>query len=106
MPALLISDVTIRDHAAFQQYRELAAASIEAFGGRYLVRGGEIEVLEGERHPSNLVVVEFESTEVARRWYASAEYAKALEFRDRALSRSLILVDGLNGQVGTPATDA
>jgi len=95
MPAYLISDVTVRNPAAFETYRARAAASIEAFGGRYLVRGGEIRVLEGRRHPSTLVIVEFPDTATAERWYTSPEYAAALEVRALALDRSLILVDGL-----------
>jgi uncharacterized protein (DUF1330 family) len=95
-PAYLISDVTVRDPAAFEIYRTRAAASIHAFGGHYLVRGGEIRVLEGQRHPSMLVIVEFPDTATAKRWYASPDYAAALEVRDQALDRSLILVDGVN----------
>ena len=59
MPAYLISDVTVRDPTAFETYRTRAAASIHAFGGRYLVRGGDLSVLEGQHYPSALVVVEF-----------------------------------------------
>lgn len=96
MPVYLISDVTVREPAAFEDYRSRAAASIEAFGGRYLVRGGEISVLEGEHRPSALVIVQFPDAATAKRWYASPEYASALEIRDQALERSLILVDGVS----------
>jgi uncharacterized protein (DUF1330 family) len=96
MAAYLISDVIVRDPVAFEIYRNRAAASIHAFGGRYLVRGGEISVMEGKRHPSALVIVEFPDAETAKRWYASRKYAAALEVRDRALVRSLILVDGMS----------
>jgi len=96
MPAYLISDVTVRDLVAFETYRTRAAASIKAFGGQYIVRGGEITVLEGQRHPSALVVVEFPDAATIRRWYASPEYAHALEVRDQALVRSLVMVDGLS----------
>lgn len=96
MPVYLISDVTVRDPAAFETYRARAAASIQAFGGRYLVRGGELRVLEGQHHPSALVIVEFPDAATAKLWYASPEYAAALEVRDQALERSLILVDGVN----------
>ena len=96
MPAYLISDVTVRDPAAFETYRTRAAASIQAFGGRYLVRGGEISVLEGQRHPSALVIVDFPDTATAKQWYGSSEYASALAVRDQALVRSLILVHGVN----------
>ncbi|TIR16114.1 MAG: DUF1330 domain-containing protein [Mesorhizobium sp.] len=95
MPAYIISDVTIRDREAFEAYRTRAAASIAAHGGRYLVRGGDVETLEGDWHPGPLIVVEFPDIETARRWYHSDEYAAALEFRDAALSRNLILVEGI-----------
>ena len=96
MPAYLISDVTVKDAGAFQAYRSRAAASIERHGGRYLVRGGTVDVLEGSWAPSTIIVVEFPDIERARAWYASPDYASALAFRDDALSRSLILVDGIN----------
>ena len=82
--------------AAFETYRTRAAASIQAFGGRYLVRGREISVLEGQRHPSALVIVEFPDAATAKQWYASSEYASVLAVRDQALVRSLILVEGVS----------
>ena len=96
MPAYLISDVIVRDPSAFEIYRTHAAASIKAFGGRYLVRGGETTVLEGQRPPLAIFIVEFPDMQTIRRWSASPEYALALEFRDQALSRSLIMVDGVS----------
>ena len=95
MAVYLISDVIVHDNDAVEKYRELAADSIEKWGGRYLVRGGAINVLEGDRHPTTLIVVEFPSRRIAEEWYRSSDYAKALEFRHHALSRSLILVEGL-----------
>ena len=96
MTAFLVSDVSVRDAEAFQTYRTRAAASIIQHGGRYLARGGEIEPLEGTWKPRNIIIVEFPSLEQARAWYRSPEYAFALETRDKALSRTLILVDGFN----------
>ena len=95
MPAYIISDLTVRDPEAIETYRTRAAASIAKHGGRYLARGGAIETLEGDWTPRNIVVVEFPDMERARAWYRSPEYAAALEVRDRALSRNLILVDGV-----------
>lgn len=95
MAAYLISDVSVKDAEAFESYRTLAAASIAQYGGRYLVRGGTIEPLEGGWAPGTLIVVEFPDLERARAWYRSPEYAAALEFRDKALSRNLVLVDGI-----------
>jgi uncharacterized protein (DUF1330 family) len=95
MPAYAISDVTFRDAAAIESYRSRAAASIVQHGGRYLARGGAIETLEGDWRPANLIIVEFPDMARARAWYRSPEYAAALQFRDAALSRNLILVEGM-----------
>ena len=95
MPVYLISDITVLDRTAFEAYRTRAAPVIAKFGGRYLVRGGAVSVLEGDRHPTMLVVVEFPDKAAAEAWYASPEYAEALKYRDEGLSRNLVLVDGV-----------
>jgi len=95
MPAYVISDLKILDPVAIEAYRTRAAPSIRRHGGRYLVRNGPFEVLEGDWTPRSLVIVEFPDMERARAWYRSADYAAALEVRDQALSRNLILVDGV-----------
>ncbi|MGY5780246.1 DUF1330 domain-containing protein [Rhizobium sp. LEGMi135b] len=96
MPAYIISDVTIRDAEAFQTYRTRAATSIAHYDGHYLVRGGAIEQLEGDWSPRTIVIVEFPDLERAQAWYRSPEYAHALKVRDQALSRNLILVEGVS----------
>jgi uncharacterized protein (DUF1330 family) len=98
MAAYIISDVTIKEGAAIKTYRQRAAASIAQHGGRYVVRGGEIEVLEGSWRPCAVIIAEFPDMDRARAWYRSAEYASALALRDQALSRNLILVDGVAEQ--------
>jgi uncharacterized protein (DUF1330 family) len=95
MAAYLISDVSARDPAALELYRTRAAASIVRYSGRYLVRGGEVETLEGDWRPRMIVVVEFPDLDRARAWYHSPEYAEALAVRDAALSRNLILLEGV-----------
>ncbi len=95
MAAYIISDVTIHDEANANNYRERAARAIAQHGGKYLARAGAIEVLEGTWSPRAIVIVEFPDMERARKWYHSAEYAEALAFRDAALSRDLILVEGM-----------
>lgn len=97
MPAYIISGVSVQDAEAFQNYRTRAADSIARHGGRYLVRGGSVEPLEGSWTPCTIIVVEFPGIERARAWHCSPEYAAALAFRDAALSRHLILVDGIGG---------
>ena len=96
MPAYVISEVEVIDETGGQRYRELAAASIARYGGRYIVRGAEPQVPEGEWPPSQrVVVVEFATMEQLRRWYGSAEYAQALAVRQTALRRRLLFVEGI-----------
>ena len=96
MAAYLISEITVRDRTAFETYRTRAAEAIHAYSGRYLARLGEVQVLEGSWNPNMIVIVEFPNLERARAWYRSPEYAFALEMHNKALSRNLILVDGVN----------
>jgi uncharacterized protein (DUF1330 family) len=97
MPAYVISDVEPRDAELMAQYRVLAQESIARYGGRYIVRGGAIEPLEGGWTPKTIVIVEFPSMERAHEWYRSPEYAEALKLRRDALARRLILVEGVPG---------
>jgi uncharacterized protein (DUF1330 family) len=95
MPAYVISDVQFLDTDLVAQYRTLAQSSIAKYGGRYIVRGGAIEPVEGNWRPQNIIIVEFPNMERAREWYRSTEYAEALAVRHRALRRNLIFVDGV-----------
>lgn len=96
MSVYVVSEVEVLDEDAAQRYRNLAAPSIDKFGGRYLVRGAIPSMLEGDWDPAErVVVVEFPSEEAARAWYNSPEYAAALAVRDGALTRRLLLVPGV-----------
>ena len=97
MVAYVISEVEILNETAAGHYRRLAAASIAAYGGRYLVRGAEAEVVEGEAAARRFVVVEFPSLQRIHEWYASPEYAEALRYRHSALDRRLLFVEGGSG---------
>ena len=95
MAAYVISEVEPRDAALFERYRVLAAATIEHYGGRYIVRGGAAECIEGGPPVKTLVIVEFPSMARAREWYRSPEYSEALKLRAGALERRLIFVEGV-----------
>jgi uncharacterized protein (DUF1330 family) len=95
MAAYVISEVEVRDEKAIERYRALAAPSIAQYGGRYLVRGGAAELVEGGPRPKTLIIVEFPSMARAREWYASSEYGEALKVRRTALERRLIFVEGV-----------
>jgi uncharacterized protein (DUF1330 family) len=92
--AYVISEVEFHPERV-AMYRKLATESVAAYGGRYLVRGGASELIEGEPAPKTLVIVEFPSMARAKEWYASPAYAAALEFRKGALERRLVFVEGL-----------
>jgi uncharacterized protein (DUF1330 family) len=95
MSAYVISEVDVRDPAGVETYRAIAARTIAQYGGRYLVRGGAADAVEGGPPPKNIIVAEFPSMERLREWYASPEYAEALKHRWTALDRRLIFVDGV-----------
>ncbi len=96
MNAYVISEVEILDDRLIETYRAMAQATIEQYGGRYIVRGGDVELVEGERNPARrFIVVEFPSMERAREWYHSLEYAQALKVRATALTRTLVFVEGI-----------
>ena len=95
MTAYAISEVEVLDEARAERYRELAAASIAHYGGRYIVRGARPQVPEGEWPlDERVVIVEFPSMARLREWYASPEYAGALAIRQTALARRLLFVEG------------
>jgi uncharacterized protein (DUF1330 family) len=95
MSAYVLVDVEVKDADQYDRYRPLAATSVEQYGGRYVVRGGASEVLEGDRVPHRLVVLEFPDADAARRWYHSPEYAEAKATREGAAVGSFVLVEGV-----------
>jgi uncharacterized protein (DUF1330 family) len=95
MAAYLISDVEFLDPDLVATYRSLAQAAIARHGGRYLVRGGAVEAVEGGWTPRNIVIVEFPTMERAREWYRSPEYAEALAISKRALKRRMVFVEAV-----------
>ena len=95
MAAYVFADVHIQDPAAFDEYRQRVPASIAAHGGRYLVRGGNVEVLEGEFDARRIIILEFPNMEAIRTWYNSVEYQELLRSRDRAAKTLLITIEGV-----------
>ena len=95
MRAYIVLDVVVRDARAYERYKQLAGATVTAYGGRYLVRGGATEPLEGSWKPSRLVILEFPSVGRARAWWTSAEYAPAKAIRQGCADTEMLLVEGL-----------
>ncbi len=95
MAAYVLVDIAVKDPEAYERYKQLAPASIAAYGGKYLVRGGAKEVLEGPWDLNRFVILEFESVERAKAWWASPEYAPAKAMRFAAADSKMVLVDGV-----------
>jgi uncharacterized protein (DUF1330 family) len=95
MPAYVIAETDIHDDEGYERYKAAAPATIEAHGGRYVARGGELDVLEGDWDPTRLVILEFDDLETARRWYRSPEYQEAKRLREGAVTMRLVAVEGL-----------
>jgi uncharacterized protein (DUF1330 family) len=95
MPAYVIASVTeAHDDEALAEYRRRNTAAVEAHGGRFVVRGGAMEVLEGDWAPLRVVVMEFDDVEAAKRWYESDEYQEAIPIRQGASTTGIIVVEG------------
>jgi uncharacterized protein (DUF1330 family) len=98
----MIAYLQVTDPKAFEAYRKVAGPTFAPYGGKPVVVDGRFEVLEGMVNPKSVVVIQFESVEAAKRWYASPEYAKTIPLRQQAAETSLILVEGLPSSGSAP----
>jgi uncharacterized protein (DUF1330 family) len=96
MAAFVIVDVEVLEPAPYREYTSAVPATLAPFGGRFIVRGGAYETIEGEWRPQRIVIIEFPSVEQARAWYASPEYQAILPIRLRhARTNFLTVVEGV-----------
>jgi len=94
MAAYVIGEIEVTDPASYDDYRKQVAATVEQHGGRFIVRGGKVEPLEGGWSPKRLVVLEFPSMQKLLGWYRSAEYAPLIKLRQKASRGKLIAIEG------------
>ncbi|MEK9676775.1 MAG: DUF1330 domain-containing protein [Rhodospirillaceae bacterium] len=97
MTAYLIANVSVNDPDGFAAYREKVSPLIEQYGGRYIVRGGEIEHVEGEMDVARLVIVEFEDMDALRKFYFSDDYKPIKAMRFASADSTAMLVEGYAG---------
>ena len=95
MAAYLIAHVNVKDPVAYEEYKKTVPASIEKYGGKYVVRGGRHEGLEGSWKPTRLAVIQFPSMDHAKRWYESEEYRAVKAIRVKHAVSDLVLVEGV-----------
>jgi uncharacterized protein (DUF1330 family) len=96
MPAYVIAETDVTVPEQYERYKAASPAAIAAGGGRFLVRGGELIVLEGDWRPSRLVMLEFEDLEAAKRWYESEVYQEAKKLRVGAAHLRAVAVQGVD----------
>ncbi len=95
MPAYVIVETDVTDPERYEQYKAASPAAIAAGGGRFLARGGELVVLEGDWQPTRLVVLEFGDLAAAKRWYESEVYREAKKLREGAAHLHVVAVQGV-----------
>jgi len=96
MPAYVIVETDVHDPEQYARYQAASPDAVHSGGGQFVVRGGELAVLEGDWNPSRLVVLEFADLEAATRWYASPEYEEAKLLREGAANLRMVAVQGLD----------
>ena len=95
MTAYIIVDLEVTDPELFDQYRAAVPATISAYGGKYLVRGGALEVLEGTWQPKRVIVLQFDSMARLKEWYSSPEYKPLRSLREKCAKANVIAVEGV-----------
>lgn len=93
--AYIIANVSVTDPVQYEQYKKLSSLAMQAYGAEPCVRGGAVTVLEGDWQPDRVVVLKFPSIEQAKRFYDSAEYARARDAREGAAVMRLVMVEGV-----------
>jgi uncharacterized protein (DUF1330 family) len=96
MPAYVIIETDVSDPERYERYKTASPGAVHAGGGRFVARGGELAVLEGDWIPSRLVVLEFPDLDAVRRWYDSPEYRDAKRLREGAATLRMVAVQGLD----------
>ena len=95
MPAYVVTEIEVIDKDRYEAYKQMVAPSIAAYGGKFLVRGGATETLEGTWSPQRFVIVEFASREQAKAWWGSPQYAEAKALRQATARTQMIVAEGL-----------
>lgn len=95
MPAFVIVEIEVHDQDLYKSYTQLTPDSIASYQGKFVARGGDTIVLEGDWQPKRLVLLEFPSVEIANSWWHSEDYSRARKIRQRAATTKMIIIDGV-----------
>lgn len=94
MAAYVFVEIDIYDQELYEEYKKMTPNTIKEYGGKFLVRGGQAEHLEGDWNPERIVILEFPSAERARKWWESETYTRARLIRQRAAETKMIILEG------------
>ena len=95
MSAYVIVEIEVVDPVGYEEYKKQAAATVRQHGGKYIVRGGKAEVLEGDWNPKRIVILEFPTMERAKEWLNCEEYREPRKMRHRTAKTNMVLVEGV-----------
>ena len=95
MAAYVIADVNVTNPELFKKYSEQVPVTVEQYGGKYLIRGGEVEKAEGDWRPTRVVVIEFENMSMLQKWYSSHEYSGPLRIRQQSADTNVLFLEGI-----------
>ncbi|MGD2139493.1 MAG: DUF1330 domain-containing protein [Burkholderiales bacterium] len=94
MTAYVIVEIEVTDPAGYEEYRSRVGKSLQQYGATFLVRGGDIEILEGDWQPKRMVMCAFDSMEKVREWYNSDEYRELRKVRENTARMNMVAVQG------------
>ena len=95
MPSYVIADVEVTDPTKFKEYSNQVPSTVEKYGGKYLVRGGDTERAEGSWEPKRMGVIKFDDMEQLKRWYHSQECSDPTQLRHHSANSSVLFVEGV-----------
>ena len=95
MTAYVIVDINVTEPVRYEEYKKLAAPTVELYGGKYIARGGKTEILEGDWSPTRLVILQFEDIEQAKSWHNSVEYSKAKGLLHETAISYMVVIEGV-----------
>jgi uncharacterized protein (DUF1330 family) len=95
MTTYVVVDIDVHDPIGYDEYKKHAPAAVELYGGKYIARGGKTETLEGNWTPSRLVILQFESSEQAKKWLNSDEYREARAMRHKTANSQMVVIEGV-----------
>lgn len=96
MPAYVIVEIEVTDPIKYEDYKQQASATVRKYGGKYIVRGGKTEVLEGNWQPKRIVILEFPSMDRAKEWLNCEEYREPRKLRHKTAKTNMLLIDGFD----------